>query len=115
MQPWNFIIVTMPPHRSTTRLTTKQQTLRVLPEAFKAWKDGWVDATHQDVSSTLLFEDEFEKFIAPILEETYKGTTQSLTNAMGSRGIQINSGSVFRFLIKTSIPKLHNYTTQQLI
>ena len=76
MQSWNFIIAMTPPCRSTTRLTTKQQTLCVLPEAFKAWKDGWVDATHQDVSSTLLFEDEFqEKFIAPILEETYKGIT----------------------------------------
>ena len=66
----------MPPHRSTTRLTTEQQTLCALPEAYKAWKDGWVDATHQDVSSTLPFEDVFqEKFIAPILEETYKGIT----------------------------------------
>ena len=76
IQPWNFIIVMMPPCRSTTGLTTDQQTLCALPEAFKAWKDGWVDATHQDVSSTLLFEDEFqEKFIAPILEEMYKGIT----------------------------------------
>ena len=66
MQPWNFVIAMMPPCRRTTRLTTEQQTLCALPEAFKAWKDGWVDATHQDVSSTLLFEDEFqEKFIAP--------------------------------------------------
>ena len=86
MQPQNFVIVTMPPCRSTTRLTTEQQPLCALPEAFKAWKDGWVDATHQDVSSTLLFEDEFqEKFIGPILEELYKGITRLLTNAMGSR------------------------------
>ena len=34
---------------------------------------------------------------------------------MGSRGIEINSGSVFRFLIQPAIPKLVNYTTQQLI
>ena len=34
---------------------------------------------------------------------------------MGSRGIEINSGSVFRFLIQPTIPKLVNYTTQQLI
>ena len=66
----------MPPCRSTTRLTIEQQTLHALPEAFKAWKDGFVDATHQDASSTLLFEDEFqEKFIAPILEEMYKCIT----------------------------------------
>ena len=115
-QPQNFVIVTMPPCRSTTRLTTKQQTLHAFPEAFKAWKDGWVDATHQDVSSTLLFEDEFqEKFIAPILEEMYKAITQSLTNVMGSRGIEINSGSALRFLIQPAIPKLVDYTTQQLI
>ena len=76
MQPWNFVTVTMPPCRSTTRLTIEQQTLCALPEAFKAWKYGFVDATHQAVSSTLLFEDELqEKFIAPILEEMYKGIT----------------------------------------
>ena len=45
----------------------------------------------------------------------YKGITRSLTNAMGSRGIEINSGSVFRFLIQPAIPKLVEYTTQQLI
>ena len=76
MQPWNFVIVTMPPCRSTTRLTIEQQTLCALPEAVKAWKYGFVDTTHQDVSSTLLFEDELqEKSIVPILEEMYKGIT----------------------------------------
>ena len=75
-QPQNFVIAMIPPRRSTTRLTTEQRTLHALPEAFKAWKDGWVDATHQDVSSTLHFEDEFqEKFISPILEEMYIGIT----------------------------------------
>ena len=34
---------------------------------------------------------------------------------MGSRGIEINSRSVFRFLIQRAIPKLVDYTTQQLI
>ena len=34
---------------------------------------------------------------------------------MGSRGIEINSGSVFGFLIQCAIPKLVDYTTQQLI
>jgi hypothetical protein len=91
--------------------------MKSLPEAFKAWLDGWNNVTQHNHEYTVVYADDFfNENLGKKLRETLTHFENSLNCELASRGKNVTSVNTFEFLVgEHSFNTLVDYTTQCLI
>lgn len=89
-----------------------------LPEAFKAFRDGWNEVTNSNVSYTVVLESEYsDDNVAEKLRATLLNMANLMIDALACRGKDPNNiVLIFEHLFgEATFAKLVDYTTQALV
>lgn len=79
-------------NRKNPPLSDRENELSVLPEAFKAFTDGWVDITDEEKAYKIELEDDFHR-----------------------RGLPVEAIFIFEHLLGDGLNKIVDYTTTRLV
>ena len=82
-----------PTKLTTSQLSSNENTQpKALPEAFKAWADGWSDITREDVAYQIELEDDFQDHeLGRSLVETLLHIKESTTLALLRRALPVEA------------------------
>ena len=87
-----------------------------LPEALKAFQNGWTELDTNNVPFEVVDEDDFfdEEFGSAYCK-TLLSVANSIDQQLGSRGKDVNMVNTFSFLLHPAVHMLADFTSQQLV